>query len=121
MRLFLDASVSPALAAELTQAGFDVIAQRDALHLGSSDLDVMAAAWAEQRIVVARDYDMAELVLRGFAQALGVVIVAFDSASPADEAKRIASELQQLGETVPGSVVVIELTRVRQRPFDVAG
>jgi predicted nuclease of predicted toxin-antitoxin system len=93
MRLFLDASMSPAVAAELMQLGLDVVAQREVLKVDSSDLEVMHAAWADQRIIVARDYDMAELVLRGFTQAVAVVVVAFDATNPADEAKRIAHDL----------------------------
>lgn len=120
MGAFLGASVSPTLAAELARLGFDVVAQRDVLRLKSSDVDVLNAAWADQRIMIARDYDMAELVRRGFAKAAAVVVVAFDSAHLADEAKRISDKLQQLGDSVLGSVLVIEPARIRGRPIDVA-
>lgn len=120
MRLFLDASISPALAGELKKHGFDVVAQRERLAVNSTDDQVLLAAWTDNRIMVARDYDMAELVLRKFAQAHGVVIVAFDSAAPADEAQRIASELNRLAGAVEGSVVVIENNRTRRRPLELS-
>jgi predicted nuclease of predicted toxin-antitoxin system len=41
MRLFLDASISPALAEALKLHGFDVIAQRDVLHTSSRDEEVL--------------------------------------------------------------------------------
>lgn len=94
MRLFLDASLSPGVARELRGLG--------------------------RRIGVARDYDMSELVLRGFAQAEGVVIIAFDFSSAPDEAKRIASELKALGERAKRAVHVFEPAGVRSRPYDIA-
>ncbi|GIK50486.1 MAG: hypothetical protein BroJett013_31830 [Alphaproteobacteria bacterium] len=118
MRLFLDASVSPALAKALGGHGFDVVAQREVLPLNSSDLQVMETAFADGRVVLARDYDMAELALRGFANSAGVVIIAFDEADVSAEGARIASELKRLGESIYRAVHVIEVKRVRSRPFD---
>jgi predicted nuclease of predicted toxin-antitoxin system len=118
MRLFLDASISPAVAAEMRQRGFDTVDQRDVLKASASDVEVMAEAWRERRIVVARDYDMGELVLRGYAEAEGVVIVAFDFESPAAEANRLSQELMALGASVSGHVHVIGSSRTRSRPFD---
>lgn len=93
---------------------------RQVLPANSPDKDVLSVAWADQRIVLARDYDMAELVLRGFARAVGVVIVAFDAIDPATEARRIAVELRVLGDRAAGAVSVIETARVRHRPFDLS-
>jgi predicted nuclease of predicted toxin-antitoxin system len=118
MRLFLDASVSPTLGDALATMGFDVVAQRSVLPLNSVDEDVLRAAWTDRRVVVARDYDMAELVLRGFAEAVAVVIIAFDLPAVVDEAHRVAQELNALGNKVLNAVVVIEPNRVRTRPFD---
>ena len=118
MRLFLDASMSPAVATELRARGFDTIDQRDVLKASASDHDVMSEAWRERRIVIARDYDMAELVLRGFAKAEGVVIIAFDFDSPTAEADRLSKELSGLGQKVRGHVNVIEPSGTRSRPFD---
>ena len=120
MRLFLDASISPAVAAELRSLGFDAVDQRKVPSASASDQAVMAEAWRERRIVVARDYDMGELVLRGFAQAEGVVIIAFDFESTAAEAARIGAELHALGDKVRGHVHVIGLNRTRSRPYDVS-
>ena len=110
--------MSPAIAASLHVHGFDVVDQREVLAANASDTEVLAAAWPERRIVIARDYDMAELVLRGFAEAAGVVIVAFDFAGADAEADRLAAELINLGERTNGRVHVIEARGVRSRPFD---
>ena len=120
MKLFLDASISPAVARALANLGFDIIDQRDVLPASASDTAVLAAAWNERRIVVARDYDMGELVLRRFADAEGVVIVAFDFSSAHDEASRIAAELNALGERVKRAVHVIGPASVRSRPYDIS-
>ncbi len=114
----MDASMSPAVARELRALGFDVVDHRDLLAPASSDTVVLDAAWSERRLVVARDYDMGELVLRGFARAEGILIVAFDFTSAADEAKRIAADLTTLGERARGAVSVLEPAGVRSRPYD---
>jgi len=118
MRLFLDASLSPAVAAELRSLGVDAIAQRDVLPGNATDDAVMRAAHADGRFIVARDFDMAELALRRFAPAIAVVIVAFDFVSPQQEALRIQADLALLGDGVLGSVVVLEANRIRSpRPI----
>ena len=118
MRLFLDASMSPAVVVELRAHGFDAVDHRDVLKASASDREVMAEAWRERRIVIARDYDMGELVLRGFAEAEGVVIVAFDFESSVAEAGRLRQELTALGDKIRGHVHVIGPTGIRSRPFD---
>lgn|GEM_PF-2638835 len=120
MRLFLDASMSPAVAAELRQRGFDVIDQRDVLKASATDREVMAEAWRERRVVIARDFDMGELVLRGFTEGEGVVIIAFDFESPAVEAERLSKELAALDDKVSGHAHVIGPSGRRSRPIDKA-
>lgn len=110
--------MSPAVASELRARGFDAVDQRDVLKVSATDLEVMSEAWRERRIVVARDYDMGELVLRGFAAAEGVVIVAFDFENAAAEAKRLADELLALGERAKAHVHVIGPGGTRSRPYD---
>lgn len=63
---------------------------------------------------------MAELVLRKFARALGVVVIAFDLPSFQAEADRIAHDLGDLGDLVADAVIVLEPGRVRRRPFDIS-
>lgn len=81
----------------------------------------MAEAWRDRRIVIARDYDMGELVLRGFAKAEGVVIVAFDFESSAAEADKLSHELAALGDKARGHIHVIGPSVTRSRPFDASG
>jgi|CXWL01.1.fsa_nt_gi predicted nuclease of predicted toxin-antitoxin system len=120
MRLFLDASLSPALAEALAARGYDVIAQRQVLATNAPDTKVLGAAFDDRRIIVARDYDMAELVLRGFANAVGVVIVAFDLENVHAEAERIDAELRRLGDQSINAVIVLERSRVRRRPYNLS-
>lgn len=110
--------MSPAVTAELRTRGFDVVDQRDVLKASASDLEVMAEAWRDRRILVAHDYDMGELVLRGFAQAEGVMIVAFDFESAATEADRLSEVVRTLGDRIVRQVHVIGPSGIRSRPFD---
>ena len=55
MRLLLDELYAPAVAAELRARGHDVVSVHDASHAflaGASDMDVLAAARREARILV---------------------------------------------------------------------
>ncbi|MBY0563013.1 MAG: hypothetical protein K2P58_02405 [Hyphomonadaceae bacterium] len=94
--------------------------QRDVLNASATDREVMAEAWRERRLVIGRDYDMGELVLRGFAEAEGVVIVAFDFESAGAEANRISTEIKALGTRARGHVHVIGPYLTRSRPYDKA-
>lgn len=105
--------MSPGVGRALGALGYDALDQRDVLPAGSGDREVMARAHQDGRVVVARDFDMAELALRGFAPAAGVGIVAFDFVDPASEAERLHKVIQSLGGAILGSVLVIEATRLR--------
>lgn len=111
--------MSPQAAVALRARGLDAVDQRDYLPSSAPDADVMAAAWAQDRIVVARDYDMGELAIRKLARAHGVVIVAFDAASLEEEADRLALEIGVMGDRLNGCVTVVEQGRVRTpRPIE---
>lgn len=105
--------MSPGVVRALNALGYDALDQRDVLPAGSGDREVMSRAHQDGRIVVARDFDMAELALRGFAPAAGVIVVAFDFIDPATEAARLDRVLRSLGAAILGSVLVIEASRVR--------
>lgn len=119
MRLLLDASMSPAVAEALRVVGHDVVDHREVLPAAAPDTTVLALASAQDRVVVARDFDMAELVLRGFARAPGVIIVAFDFVDATTEATRINAELSALGEQARGAVHILEPAGIRSRPYDI--
>lgn len=111
--------MSPRAAVELQARGVDAVDQRAYLPSSAADADVMATAWAEGCIIVARDYDMGELAIRRLAPAHGVIIVAFDAVSIEEEAERLSAEIGALGDRVKGCVTVIEAARVRiPRPIE---
>ena len=59
MRFLVDASLSPAVAVLLTEAGHDAVHVRDALGLKAPDLEILEHAAADGRVIVAADTDFA--------------------------------------------------------------
>jgi predicted nuclease of predicted toxin-antitoxin system len=61
IRFQLDEHVAPAIARALRQRGIDVITAREAGLLGASDVQHLARAHAEQRVMVTQDDDFLRL------------------------------------------------------------
>ena len=61
VRFQLDEHVSPAIARALRQRGIDVITAHEAELLGASDVQHLARAYAEGRVMVTQDDDFLSL------------------------------------------------------------
>ena len=71
MRLLLDEQLSPAIATGLRRRGVDAVALRDwsgPAGLGASDNNLLAAAFAGERVVVSYDRRTLEPLLRAWAE-----------------------------------------------------
>jgi predicted nuclease of predicted toxin-antitoxin system len=61
IRFQLDEHISPAIASALRQRGIDVITAREARLLGATDMQHLARAYAERRVMVTQDDDFLRL------------------------------------------------------------
>ena len=84
MRLLADENLPESMVEALLAAGHDVVRIRDR-GPGMPDDDVLALAFAEHRLLVTRDLDFGELVVRAGRPTAGVVILRYRR----DQADRI--------------------------------
>lgn len=94
MRLLADENLPESMVEALRAVGHDVASIRDR-GPGMPDDDVLALALAEHRLLVTRDLDFGELVVRVGSASAGVVILRYRR----DQADRIVDALLRLVET----------------------
>jgi hypothetical protein len=92
VRLLLDENVSPVIVAALTAAGHDVRAVATACP-GATDVQLVALARAEDRIIVSEDKDFANLVFRNGWWSPGLIRLALPGYWPAEKAARLLEVL----------------------------
>jgi predicted nuclease of predicted toxin-antitoxin system len=96
--------------------GHDILYAAETLR-GVSDEELLTRAFAENRILLTQDKDFGELVYRLRRPALGLVLLRFDVGDRAFKIPRLRELLEESAERLPGSFVVLEVTKVRFRPL----
>jgi len=122
MRFLVDASLSPAVAVLLTEAGHDAVHVRDALGLKAPDVEILEHAAADGRVIVAADTDFGELLARRGVNRPSLVL--FRRRTGRRPANQAALLLEHLPDVRPqlehGAVVVIEEGRIRVRRLPIS-
>lgn len=114
MRVLADENVPEPAVAALRAHGYDVVWMHE-VAAGTPDLEVLARAQREQRVLVTLDKDFGELAFRhGAAAQCGVVLVRLTAISPDVVARAVLAALaMHPGWT--GTFAVVEDGRLRVR------
>ena len=95
-------------------AGFDVTSvQEDAP--GSLDENILRDSLPAGRVVLTQDRDFGELVMRGRAEAVGVVFLRLHGRDWRAISTRVVAALREIGDKANGAICVIDWTVVRIR------
>ena len=114
LRLLADENCHPALVDELRAGGFDVRSVREESP-GLDDASIMAAAFADCRVLITHDWDIPRLVFAEGQRTIGVVYIRSTSLSPEQMISRVR-EVLLAPETSPlGMMIVVEDERTRKR------
>jgi predicted nuclease of predicted toxin-antitoxin system len=117
MRILANENVPATAVAALTAAGHDVAWVRTGAA-GMRDVDVIAWAARESRVLVTFDKDFGELAFRGrLPPTCGVVLLRLPMSSVKDAGSRIAA-LISARQDWPGHFSVIEPGRIRMRRLE---
>lgn len=100
----------------LRAAGYDVVWVRTDMS-GAADVEVLARAEADGRVLLSFDKDFGELAFRsGLPATCGVVLFRFAPLSPEFVAERVVTTLAGATHWA-GHFAVVEETRIRIRPL----
>jgi len=120
MRFLANENIPLASVRQLRDAGHDVVAVIEESP-GATDIQVLARAHEESRILLTFDRDYGELIFqRGLPVPAGVIYLRFDPRDPAEPASYILGFLAIQDLQLEGRFSVALRQRVRQRLLPVA-
>lgn len=112
MRFLADENIDQRVVAILRAAGHDVLEVREG-HGGSGDEAVLALARRTRRVLLTRDKDFGELVIRRDLRCAGLVLVRYRHGDPPATAEAILRVVGAEGGALRRSFVVVEKDRIR--------
>jgi predicted nuclease of predicted toxin-antitoxin system len=114
MRWLADECLSASLVELLREAGHDALYVAE-MAAGLSDVDAIALAAREDRLLLTEDKDFGELVVRFGHSVPGLVLIRIDPAKSAVRETRLSAAIDQFSEQLFGRYLVIEEMRLRAR------
>ena len=116
MKFLIDMPLSPTLASWLCGQSHDAVHATDLGLHRATDIEIMARAKHEARVVVTADLDYPHLLARARAIEPAVILFRDGDWSEADVIARMAAVLAALAESeIVQSIIVVERDRVRRR------
>ena len=115
-RAFLcDENVPRRVVLRLREAGLDVVWISEGAR-GATDVEVLAQAAREHRVLITFDKDFGEMAARSGAAGHGVILLRLREVSPARLPDWLAGQISARSDW-PGHFSVIEDDRIRMRPL----
>ena len=114
MKVLIDVSAGEAIAAALRNLGQDVASVRDR-DPALDDVDILAWAVHETRIVVTMDKDFGELVFRTGQQHTGVLLLRLEGARNLEKVRVVTEIFTHYADQLPGKFAVYQDGRLRIR------
>lgn len=112
MRFLADEGCDFSVVRALRSAGHDVLAIAEAAPQ-TEDSEVIALAVGEGRVLLTEDKDFGQLVYAELRQSSGVILIRFPSERREDLPAAVLEAIEQVGERLSGSFVVLTPQRIR--------
>lgn len=114
MKILLDMGVGKAVADWLIEAGHEVL---DAAidHQTTADLDLLAIANADGRLVITMDKDFGELAYQRGLPHLGILLLRLEDADGPTKSKVVAKIFEKHESELPGNFAVYQKGKLRIR------
>lgn len=115
LRLLGDENIAPRTVAALRAQGFDVVRARERGLRGRPDVEVLAAAFADGRVVLSHDTDFGLLAVATGEPCVGLILIRPGDLLPEEVEELVLAFLSADLELEPPFIVVLEPGRVRVR------
>ncbi|BBO18569.1 conserved hypothetical protein [Candidatus Brocadia pituitae] len=115
IRILTDENISPKVVSFLRERGIDVIDTKEQNWYGKEDEDILEIAYKEKRFVLTHDSDFGTLAINEGKRNYGIIYLRLRNVSPLNVIK-VCKQLLGLDTLIsPGTILVIEETRIRIR------
>ncbi len=116
MKFIVDESTGMGVVEFLRAIGHDVISVGETMAR-ARDLDVLACASADERVLITNDKDFGELVFRSGRVHSGVILLRLHDDRPESRIRVIKTLLKKHGNRMKGNFSVISENQIRIRHF----
>lgn len=115
MRFLLDESADARLGVHLRRLGHDVTAVAADHLAGIKDVDILAIAEREERILITNDRDFGELIVAHGSSHMGAILLRLNSSVPLSvKIARLDAAIERMA-SQPKSLIVVTTNRIRAR------
>jgi predicted nuclease of predicted toxin-antitoxin system len=114
-KLLTDENISPRVVTFLRENGFDILDVKESALNGTSDQILLDLALKEQRFMVTHDADFGTLAINNEQPCYGVLYIRLMKQSALNVIEVLKTLISMNPELSPGSLVVIEESRMRVR------
>lgn len=115
LRFLTDENVSPRLVVFLREQGHDVQDVKEQGWQGRDDIFLLRRAWATQRVVISHDRDFGKLAIARQEPCYGIIYIRLRDQRAPNAIAVMRQFLKRRIAIQPGSLVVIQESRVRIR------
>lgn len=115
IKLLTDENISPKVVEFLRQSEFDILDTKEKKWFGTSDEDLLNIAYQEQRFILTHDADFGTLAINEGKSTYGILYLRLKNPKPSNIIRVCKQVFQLTLDVFPGSILVIEETRIRVR------
>jgi len=115
VKILTDENISPKVTAFLRQYGLDILDTKEQHWYGKDDEDLLSIAYQEQRFVLTHDSDFGTLAINEGKLYYGILYLRLKNLKPQNVIRVCEHVLQKDVDAFPGTIMVIEETRIRIR------
>jgi predicted nuclease of predicted toxin-antitoxin system len=115
VKIFTDENISPKVVAFLRQYGLDILDTKEQQWYGKDDEDLLNIAYQEKRFVLTHDSDFGTLAINVGKPYYGILYLRLKNLKPKNVIRVCEQVFREDVDVFPGTILVIEETRIRIR------